>query len=85
MLFRSLTNAWRDALREQGTLVVGVHVGPVDTDATAAVDVPKVGAWEVAEKTMAALEAGEDEVLVDDVARRVRAALSGPVDRLSQA
>ena len=33
-------------------------------------DVPKVGAWEVAEKTMAALEAGEDEVLVDDVARR---------------
>ena len=34
----SLTNAARGELREQGTLVVGVHVGYMDTDMTAGVD-----------------------------------------------
>ncbi|MFD7872879.1 hypothetical protein ACFV5G_01900 [Streptomyces sp. NPDC059766] len=38
----SLTNALRFRLRPQGTLVVGVHVGPVDTDGTAGLDVPKL-------------------------------------------
>ncbi|MFE2065875.1 SDR family oxidoreductase [Streptomyces sp. NPDC059467] len=78
----SLTNALRLALREQGTLVVGVHVGWVDTDATAGIDAPKADAAEVAAQTMDAIESGEPEVLVDDTARRVRAALSGPLDLL---
>ena len=37
----SLTNALRGALREQGTVVIGVHVGYVDTDATKEVDALK--------------------------------------------
>lgn len=76
----SLTNSLRIGLKEQDTLVVGVHVGYVDTDATAGLDAPKVSAAEVAEKTMAAIANNEPEVLVDDTARRVRGALSGPLD-----
>ncbi|MFK0286091.1 SDR family oxidoreductase [Streptomyces sp. NPDC090499] len=78
----SVTNALRVALREQGTLVVGVHVGWVDTDATANVDEPKTDAAEVAAQTMDAITRDEPEVLVDETARRVRAALSGPLDLL---
>ena len=78
----SLTNALRVALREQGTLVVGVHVGYVDTDAAAAVDAPKVEAAEVAAQTMDAISRDEQEVLVDETSRRVRAALSGPLELL---
>ncbi|MER5787624.1 SDR family oxidoreductase [Streptomyces sp. NPDC001980] len=78
----SVTNALRVALREQGTLVVGVHVGWVDTDATARVDEPKTDAAEVAAQTMDAIARDEPEVLVDETARRVRAALSGPLDLL---
>lgn len=78
----SLTNALRVALREQGTLVVGVHVGWVETDATLRVDEPKTDPAEVAARTMDAIEHDEPEVLVDETARRVRAALSGPLDLL---
>ncbi|WP_369386638.1 SDR family oxidoreductase [Streptomyces sp. CG1] len=78
----SLTNSLRVALRDQGTLVVGVHVGYVDTDATVTVDAPKVEAVEVAAKTMDAVSHDEPEVLVDETARRVRAALSGPLELL---
>ncbi|MFD4566335.1 SDR family oxidoreductase [Streptomyces sp. NPDC058467] len=78
----SLTNALRVRLREQGTLVVGVHVGYVDTDATVGVDAPKVDAADVAAQTMDAISRDEPEVLVDETARRVRAALSGPLELL---
>ncbi|MFF8727085.1 SDR family oxidoreductase [Streptomyces sp. NPDC015171] len=81
----SLTNALRVGLRPQGTLVVGVHVGFVDTDATAGVDAPKTAAGEVAALTLDALGRDEPEVLVDEVSRQVRAALSGPVELLEPA
>ena len=78
----SLTNALRVGLRKQGTVVVAVHVGYVDTDATKALDVPKVTAAEVAEKTMEGIIRNDPEVLVDEAARRVRSLLSGPLDLL---
>jgi NAD(P)-dependent dehydrogenase (short-subunit alcohol dehydrogenase family) len=78
----SLTNAFRLALREQGTLVVGVHAGYVDTDLAAEIDSPKILASDVAEKTMAALLDDEPEVLVDETTRQVRAALSGELEAL---
>jgi NAD(P)-dependent dehydrogenase (short-subunit alcohol dehydrogenase family) len=71
----SLTNALRLGLREQGTLVVGVHCGPVDTDATAGVDGPKISAAIVAEQTMLGILSDQVEVLADDVARQVKARL----------
>ena len=76
----SLTNALRIGLREQGTVVVAVHVGYVDTDATKGLDVPKVSAAEVAEKTMDAIVRNDSEVLVDEAAKRVRSLLSGPLE-----
>jgi hypothetical protein len=72
----------RIGLREQGTVVIGVHVGFVDTDATKTLDVPKVTAAEVAEKTLDAITRDDPEVLVDEAARRVRSLLSGPLDLL---
>ena len=76
----SLTNALRVGLREQGTVVIAVHVGYVDTDATSRLDVPKVSPAEVADKTMDAITRNDPDFLVDEAARRVRSLLSGPLD-----
>ncbi|WP_326568987.1 SDR family oxidoreductase [Amycolatopsis rhabdoformis] len=76
----SLTDALREGLRAQGTLVVGVHAGYVDTDGAAWVDAPKIEPAEVAGKTVQALLANRTEVLVDEAARRLKATLSQPLD-----
>jgi hypothetical protein len=74
----SLTNALRLGLGDQGTVVIGVHVGYVDTDASARLDVPKVPAAQVAEKAMDGIIRGDPEVLVGEAARKIRSLLSGP-------
>jgi NAD(P)-dependent dehydrogenase (short-subunit alcohol dehydrogenase family) len=79
----SITNASRGELRAQGTQVVGVHVGYLDTDMAAHVDAPKTDPADLARQVADALEAGEDEVLGDDLSRGVKASLSGDVARLS--
>jgi NAD(P)-dependent dehydrogenase (short-subunit alcohol dehydrogenase family) len=76
------TNSLRLNLHEQGTLVTAVHVGYVDTDMTARVDAPKTAPDTVAAAVLDGIEAGADEVLVDDFARQVRAGLSGPLSGL---
>ena len=76
------TNSLRQNLQEQGTLVTAVHAGFIDTDMTAAVDAPKVTPESVVVATLDAVAAGEHEVLGDDVARRVKSGLSGPVTEL---
>jgi NAD(P)-dependent dehydrogenase (short-subunit alcohol dehydrogenase family) len=73
----ALTNALRVGLREQGTLVVGVHAGFVETDLSAHIDAPKIAPAEVADQTMTALLKDAEEVLADEGTRRVKAALSG--------
>jgi NAD(P)-dependent dehydrogenase (short-subunit alcohol dehydrogenase family) len=72
----SFTNAARIALRGQGTQVVGVHAGPVDTDMAAAFDLEKIPPGTVASSALDALEAGEPEAAVDDYSRSVKAGLS---------
>jgi NAD(P)-dependent dehydrogenase (short-subunit alcohol dehydrogenase family) len=72
----SFTNAARIELRRQGTHVVGVYVGGVDTDMTAAIDVEKVPPAIVATSALDALEANEPEAVVDDYSRVVKAGLS---------
>ncbi|MFC5951196.1 SDR family oxidoreductase [Pseudonocardia lutea] len=74
----SSTNSVRAELRGQGTQVVGVHVGYMDTDMTAGLDVPKVPPAGVAAQILDAVAAGEDEVLADDLTRGVKQLLSGP-------
>ncbi|MFE7776674.1 SDR family oxidoreductase [Streptomyces sp. NPDC057445] len=76
----SLTDALRQALREQRTLVVGVHAGFVDTDLSAWMDAPKVSAADVAEQTMQALAQDRSEVLADEETRQAKAALSQPLN-----
>jgi NAD(P)-dependent dehydrogenase (short-subunit alcohol dehydrogenase family) len=73
----SLTNSLRLELRGQGTQVVAVHVGLMDTDMTAGMDAPKSSPDDVAKTVLDGVEAGDHEVLADDVSRRVRSALSG--------
>jgi NAD(P)-dependent dehydrogenase (short-subunit alcohol dehydrogenase family) len=73
------TNSLRLTLSEQNTLVVAVHVGYMDTDMAAAVTAPKTAPREVAQATLDALEAGQHELLADELSRRVRAQLSGPL------
>ena len=72
----SMTNGLRNELGAQGTRVVGVHVGYMDTDMTAGIDVAKASPAAVAETIFAAIDAGADEVLADETSRYVKAGLS---------
>ena len=75
----SLTNWLRTALRGQGTQVVGVHAGPIDTDMAKDLALPKVTPVDVVRQTLTAIEAGRDEVLADVMTLQVKAALSDEV------
>jgi NAD(P)-dependent dehydrogenase (short-subunit alcohol dehydrogenase family) len=72
----SYTNHARATLKEQKTEVLGLHVGFIDTDLTAALDVPKSDPRDVARQTYDALEAGRAEVLADAATIRLKASLS---------
>jgi NAD(P)-dependent dehydrogenase (short-subunit alcohol dehydrogenase family) len=72
----SFTNAARVQLKGQGTHVLGVHVGFVDTDLTAAMEVDKIAPDVVARSILDALENGDPEVAVDEFSRSVKAGLS---------
>jgi NAD(P)-dependent dehydrogenase (short-subunit alcohol dehydrogenase family) len=72
----SYSNSARVQLKTQGTELVGVHVGFVDTDLIASFEVEKLAPSAVAVAALDGLEAGAPEVLVDDQSREVKAALS---------
>jgi NAD(P)-dependent dehydrogenase (short-subunit alcohol dehydrogenase family) len=72
----SLTNGIRLELHHQGTLVVGVHAGFIDTDMAALVDLPKDSPESVAQQVFDGVEAGRVEVLCDERTRTVKAELS---------
>ena len=72
----SLTNGVRLELHHQGTLVVAVHAGFIDTDMAALVDSPKISPESVAAQVFDAVEAGQVEVLADERTRTVKASLS---------
>ncbi|HEY5332521.1 MAG TPA: SDR family NAD(P)-dependent oxidoreductase [Solirubrobacterales bacterium] len=72
----SYSNTSRVELKRQGTEVLGVHVGFVDTDLTASFEGDKVQAHEVATAAFDGLEAGGPEVAVDQWSRDVKAGLS---------
>jgi NAD(P)-dependent dehydrogenase (short-subunit alcohol dehydrogenase family) len=74
----SMTNGLRHDLAAQGTQVVGLHVGYMDTDMTAGVDAPKASPAEVARQVVDALRDGRREILADALSRQVKAGLSAP-------
>ena len=78
----SLTNALRMELRRQGTLVVAVHAGFIDTDMAAGIDAEKISPQSVAAQIVAALEAGAEQVLADPTSELVKASLSNDLTAL---
>jgi NAD(P)-dependent dehydrogenase (short-subunit alcohol dehydrogenase family) len=72
----NLTNALRGELHAQGTQVLGLHVGFIDTDLTHGIDAPKLAPGVVVERAYTALEQGRDEVLIDELSQQVRQGLS---------
>ncbi len=72
----ALTNSLRLELRAQGTQVLGMHVGFVDTDLTRGIDLPKSAPEVIVRRTLDALEAGAEEVLADERARQVKQGLT---------
>jgi NAD(P)-dependent dehydrogenase (short-subunit alcohol dehydrogenase family) len=78
----SLTGSLRVQLREQGTLVVGVHMGFVDTDLTAGLELEKIAPSEVAVALADALANDREEVLVDDLSRQIKAGLADDLELL---
>jgi NAD(P)-dependent dehydrogenase (short-subunit alcohol dehydrogenase family) len=74
----SLSNGLRGELAAQGTGVTGVHLGYMDTDMTAGLEVDKISPAAVADQVLAAVEANQDEVLADDITRHVKQGLSAP-------
>jgi len=68
----SMTQAVRAELSAQGTHVVGVYPGPVDTDMSAGVDMPKSTPLEIAEAALDAVTKGLEDVYPGDMAASVR-------------
>ncbi len=67
----SITQASRSALAGQGTVVIGVYPGPVDTDMASEVQMDKVPAKGVAERILRGIELGEEEVFPDPVSAQL--------------
>jgi len=79
----SVTNSLRAELAAQGTQVVGVHAGLIETDMAAGIPGPKSTAAQIAARIVDGLESDAVEVLADEVSVGVKAALSGPVENLT--
>lgn len=69
----ALTNGLRNDLRDQGTLVIGVHAGLIDTDMAKELTGPKTSADDIALRVIEGLQNGDEEVLADAVSQKVKA------------
>lgn len=72
----ALTNGLRIELAAQGTQVLGLHAGFIDTDLTQGMDVPKSTPQAIVTAAFDGLEAGAREVLADDISRLVHQGLT---------
>ena len=80
----SLTDGLRVELAGQGTQVLALHMGPVDTDMGAQVGsgLDMISPAEVVTAALDGLEAGAVEVLTDDLTRELKAGLTAdPAER----
>ncbi|MCX5254697.1 SDR family oxidoreductase [Streptomyces canus] len=78
----SATNSLRIELAPKGVHVTGVHMGYVDTPMAAHAEGPKLLPAELVTSVYDAVEAGEHEVLADELTVQVKSALSGPLEAL---
>lgn len=72
----AFSNGLRNELRGQGTQVLSLHVGYMDTDMVRHVAAPKSKPGDVVKAVLEGLEAGKSEVLADEVSRRIKQNLS---------
>lgn len=72
----ALTDSTRLELAAQGTHVVAVHMGLVDTDMAKGVEAPKITPVDLATAGLDAIESGAQEVLADDWARFIKSGLT---------
>jgi len=77
----SATNALRLVLEPHGTQVTGLLVGMIDTPMSSRWDVPKVSAASVVTQAYDGIVDGALEVLADDEARQLKAALNTPAEQ----
>lgn len=75
----SLTNGLRHVLSQQGTQVVALHVGFMDTDMTRGLPVPKADPNDVALAGVAGIEGDEVEVLADATSVQLKQGLNAGV------
>jgi NAD(P)-dependent dehydrogenase (short-subunit alcohol dehydrogenase family) len=78
----SATNSLRLELATEGVHVTGVQMGYVDTRMAAHAEGPKMLPADLVTKVYDAVEAGEYEVVADELTVQVKAALGGPVEAL---
>jgi NAD(P)-dependent dehydrogenase (short-subunit alcohol dehydrogenase family) len=78
----SLTNALRLELASQRTQVSALHVGYIDTDMARHVDADKNDPATVAQLALEAVEAGQIEILADDMSAHIRAGLAAGASAL---
>jgi NAD(P)-dependent dehydrogenase (short-subunit alcohol dehydrogenase family) len=71
----SLTKAMRFELRAQGTLVIGVYAGYIDTEMTAGLTAPKSSPADIAARVIEGIANGTEDILADKRSRTVFAEL----------
>lgn len=79
----SLTNNMRAELGPRGVQVTAIHAGFIDTDMMAGFHGPKLSRFDVADAALSAIAAGAQEVLIDDMSRKAKAASSQPVPKFA--
>jgi NAD(P)-dependent dehydrogenase (short-subunit alcohol dehydrogenase family) len=73
----ALSNATREELAPRGIAVSAVHFGFLDTEMVAHLEgIPKLSPGDVARTALDGLAKGENEILVDDFTRSIKASLS---------
>jgi NAD(P)-dependent dehydrogenase (short-subunit alcohol dehydrogenase family) len=72
----NMGNALRHELAGQGTAVMSVHLGVADTDMSAGVAMAKTDPADVARATLAGVERGDYEVVVDEQAALIKQMLA---------
>ena len=72
----ALGNALRQELKAQRTQLLAVHAAFIDTDMARGVPGPKISPDDVVQQAIAALEAGQPELLADATTRDVHRGLA---------
>jgi NAD(P)-dependent dehydrogenase (short-subunit alcohol dehydrogenase family) len=71
-----LADSTRLEIAAQGTHVVAVHMGLVDTDMAKGIEAPKIAPSDLANAGLDAIESGAQEVLADDWAKFIKSGLN---------